>query len=62
MDAHGHLSLSWCDDVLTVKAYGPFNQEGAEQARLDYINAVAQKKTTVSLFWKFSTKKKLGRT
>lgn len=45
MNAHGYLNFTWCDDILTVEAFGPFNNEGAVKAAQDYINAVAHKST-----------------
>lgn len=47
MQSHGHLEFSWRESVLTVKAFGPFNEEGALEAGKAYLYAVANRPTEV---------------
>lgn len=37
MNKHGTLNLFWKKNILYVEAFGPFNDEGAQQGVEDYI-------------------------
>jgi hypothetical protein len=37
MNIHGYLKFEWIDNTLYVHAFGPFNEEGAVKASVEYL-------------------------
>ncbi len=46
MKAHGYLDLKWSDNVLYVRSFGPFNDEGAKEAADAYVKLINNKTCT----------------
>ncbi|WP_019615359.1 hypothetical protein [Psychromonas ossibalaenae] len=43
MDSHGYLDFKWFNDILYVKAFGPFNDEGSIEAAKAYIDVISNR-------------------
>ena len=43
MNIHGYLEFTWVKSILYVKAYGPFNEEGAIKASNEYLNHISNR-------------------
>ncbi len=44
MKKHGEVQLHWDDETLYVETFGPFNEEGVEDAIVKYINELESRK------------------
>jgi len=46
MRSYGHLTFTWSNDTLYVRAFGPFNEEGAANAANAYLSAIKDRSST----------------